>query len=226
MRHPALHRTPSEAYELSIKRDGQRAHKLIPYDEIFRMATFPTTRKGVALVQPGIGVRMNYLDYWCEAMRDATVERTQVKVRYDPFDISIGYAYIDGRWRQCFTPYDEFAGCSERELHLLASELRQNHRIQYGREQVEINQKQLADFRRENAAKEVILRQQRNDRETKAALAVLEGGRAAQRACAFSDLPDREGREKQQHPVSQPTASHEEREKKQDKLLVFRRIRS
>lgn len=226
MRHPALHMTPREAYELSIKRDGQRAHKLIAYDEIFRMATLPTTRKGVALVQPGIGVRMNYLDYWCEAMRDATVERTQVKVRYDPFDISIAYAYIDGRWRQCFTPYDEFAGCSERELYLLASELRQNNRIQYGREQVEINQKQLADFRRENAAKEVLLRQQRNDRETKAALAVLEGGGVAQRACSFSDLPDREGREKHQHPASEPTVSHEEREKKHDKLLVFRRIRS
>jgi len=226
MRHPALRMTPRQAYELSIKCDGQRAHKLIPYDEIFRMATFPTTRKGTALVQPGIGVRMNYLDYWCEAMRDATVERTQVKVRYDPFDISIGYAYIDGRWRQCFTPYDAFAGCSERELHLLASELRQNNRIQYGREQVEINQKQLADFRRENAAKEVILRQQRNDRETKAALAVLEGRGAAQRACSFSDLSDGEGREKQPHPASQPTSSHEEREKKHDKLLVFRRIRS
>jgi putative transposase len=225
MRHPALRMTPREAYELSLKRDGQRAHKLIPYDEIFRMATFPTTRKGMALVQPGIGVRMNYLDYWCEAMRDATVERTQVKVRYDPFDISIGYAYIDGRWRQCFTPYDEFAGCSERELHLLAAELRQNNRIQYGREQVEINQKQLADFRRENAAKEGILRQQRNDRETKAALTVLEGRRAAQRASSFSTLPS-EDRENRQHPASQPAVPHEEQERKHDKLLVFKRIRS
>jgi putative transposase len=59
---------------------------------------------------------MNHLDYWCEAMRDATVEGTQVKVRYDPFDVSVGFAYIDDIWRQCFTPYDEFPGCSEREL--------------------------------------------------------------------------------------------------------------
>jgi putative transposase len=163
MRHPALHMTPREAYDRSLKRDGQRSHKLIPYDETFRMATFPTTRKGTALVQPGIGARMNYLDYWCEAMRDGTVERTQVKVRYDPFDVSVGFVYIDGRWRQCFTPYDEFVGCSERELQLLAAELRQNNRIQYGREQVEITQKQLADFRRETGAKEAILRQQRHD---------------------------------------------------------------
>jgi putative transposase len=135
LRHPALGMTPRTAYELSIKRDGQRIHKEISYDETFRMTTFPTTRKGTALVRPGVGVRVNYLEYWCEAMRDATVEGTQVNVRYEPFDVSVGYAYIDGVWRQCFTPYDEFAGCSERELQLLASEVRQNNRLQYGREQ-------------------------------------------------------------------------------------------
>jgi putative transposase len=217
IRHPALGMTPREAYELSIKRDGQRSHKEIPYDEAFRMATFPTTKKGTAVVHPGVGVRMNYLEYWCEAMRDATVEGTQVKVRYDPFDVSVGFAYIDGVWRQCFTPYDEFAGCSERELQLLASELRQSNRLQYGREQVEITQKQLADFRRENAAKEAILRQQRNDRETRAALKVLEGGK---RAVATSDAsPSADA-------PARPVVSPAPPEKKPDKLLVFKRIRT
>ncbi len=45
----------------------------------------------------------------------------------------------------------------------------------HGREHIEITQASLAEFRRENAAKEKILRQQRNERETEAALAVLEG---------------------------------------------------
>src|SRR6266851_369271 len=94
-RHPALGMTPREAYDLSIKRDGERLHKQILYDDTFLKATFPTTRKGAAKVEPGVGVRMNYLDYWCEAMRDPTVERTQVKVRYDPFNVSVGYAYIE-----------------------------------------------------------------------------------------------------------------------------------
>jgi len=217
IRHPALGMTPREAYELSIKRDGQRSHKEIPYDEAFRMATFPTTKKGTAIVHPGVGVRINYLEYWCEAMRDATVEGTQVKVRFDPFDVSVGFAYIDGVWRQCFTPYDEFAGCSERELQLLASELRQNNRLQYGREQVEITQKQLADFRRENAAKEAILRQQRNDRETRAALKVLEGGKRAAITSDASPSADASAR---------PLVSPVPPEKKPDKLLVFKRIRT
>src|SRR6266849_5031322 len=177
MRHPALGRTPREAYELSLSRDGERAHKSIEYDDTFLRATFPTTRKGTAKVEPGVGVRMNYLDYWCEAMRDPTVEGTQVKVRYDPFDVSVGYAYIDGRWRTCDCPYTEFAGCSERELQLLTEELRKRNRLHAGREHIEVTQKQLAAFRRDNARIEAILRQQRHDRETRAALVVLEGGK-------------------------------------------------
>ena len=177
MRHPALGMTPRQAYELSLKRDGERNHKSIAYDDAFLKATFPTTRKGAAKVEPGIGVRINYLEYWCEAMRDPTVEGTQVKVRYDPFDVSVGYAYIDGRWRTCDCPYTEFAGCSERELQLLTEELRKRNRLQYDREHIELTQKQLATFRRENADIETILRQQRHDRETRAALVVLEGGK-------------------------------------------------
>ena len=110
-------------------------------------------------------------------MRDATVEGTQVNVRYDPFDVSVGYAYIKGLWRTCHCPYTEFAGCSERELQQLSEELRQRNRLHAGRAQTEVTQKQLAAFRRENAGIEAVLRQQRRDHETRAALMVLEGGK-------------------------------------------------
>ncbi len=176
-RHPALGMTPRQAYDLSIKRDGERLHKRIQYDDTFLKATFPTTRKGAAKVEPGVGVRMNYLDYWCEAMRDPTVEGSRVKVRYDPFNVGVGYAYIEGKWRVCDCPYTEFVGCSERELQLLTEELRKRNRLTSSREQVEITQKQLATFRRQNGEIETILRQQRHDRETRAALVVLEGGK-------------------------------------------------
>jgi putative transposase len=182
IRHPALGMTPRDAYELSMRRDGERTHKHIEYDDTFLKATFPTIRKGKVKVEPGVGVRMNYLYYWCEAMCDATVEGKQVKVRYDPFDVSVGFAYIDGQWRKCDCPSTEFAGCSERELQLLTEEVRKRNRLQYGREQIELSQEQLATFRRENAEIETLLRQQRNDRETKAAFVVLEGGRKRPKA--------------------------------------------
>jgi hypothetical protein len=218
IRHPALGMTPRETYDLSLKRDGERLHASIEYDDAFLRATFPTTKKGTAKVEPGVGVRMNYLDYWCEAMRDPTVEETQVRVRYNPFDVSEGYAYIDGVWRKCDCPYTEFAGCSERELQLLTEELRKRNRLHYGREHIEVTQKQLATFRRENAEIEAILRQQRHDRETRAALIVLEGGKKA--SIPLSTEPPKTEEEKQEPPLS-------EKAKKIDpykNLLVLRRI--
>jgi len=218
--HPALGMTPHDSYDLSIKQNGARVHKNIPYDDAFLKATFPTTRKGTAKVEPGVGVRMNYLDYWCEAMRDPTIEGTQVKVRFDPFDVSVGFAYIDSRWRKCDCPYTEFAGCSERELQLLTTELRQRNRLQYGKEQIEMTQKQLAVFRRENTDIESILRQQRHDRETRAALVVLEGGKKSSALPPPEPVQEESEKEKRAHESF-------ERKKKIDpykNLLVLKRI--
>ena len=183
-----------------------RRHKEIAYDEAFLKATFPSTRKGTAKVIPGVGVRINHLDYWCEAMRDPMVENTQVKVRYDPFDVSVGYAYIDRRWRKCDCPYTEFASCSERELQLLTEELRKRNRITYGRAQREITQKQLAAFRRDNTQIEAILRQQRHDRETRAALVVLEGGKKAK----YEGSPAEAEMNNEQQPPESSEAAEEE----------------
>ncbi len=214
--HPALGMTPRLAYDRSIERDGQRAHKEILYDEIFRMATFPTTRKGTARVIPGVGVRINHLDYWCEAMRDPTVENRQVKVRYDPFDVSVGFAYIDHKWRKCDCPYTEFTGCSERELQLLAEELHKRNRITSGREQTELTQKQLATFRRENVEIETLLCQQRHDRETRAALTVLEGGK---KAPIEPYAAEERGEQKEPAPEALPKKNNP-----YENLLVLKRI--
>ncbi len=163
---------------------------------------------------------MNYLDYWCEAMRDPTMEDSFVKVRYDPFDVSVGYAYIDGRWRKCDCPYTEFAGCSERELQLLTEELRKRNRMTHGREQTEITQKQLASFRRETVDIETILRQQRHDRETRAALTVLEGGKVVKGMKAVPTITSESDKVRQSEaPETQAPPANP-----YDKLLVLKRI--
>ncbi len=118
------------------------------------------------------------------------------------------------------TPYNEFAGCSERELQLLTTELRQRNHLQYGKERIEVTQKQLATFRRENTDIETILRQQRHDRETRAALVVLEGGKKS------SALPPPEPGQEDSEKGKRARESSE-RKKKIDpykNLLVLRRI--
>ncbi|GAC1698442.1 MAG: hypothetical protein NVS9B9_20960 [Ktedonobacteraceae bacterium] len=220
--HTALGMTPRMAYEQSLDRDGARAHKVIPYDDLFKIMTFPTTAKGTALVQPGRGVRVNYLDYWCEEMRDPMIERTQVCVRYDPFDISSGYAYLGGHWRKCIIAYNELAGCSERELQIIAEELRNRKRLMYGRRQVEITQIELARFRRENTAQEVVLSQQRKDREARTSFVVLEGGGASTSGQILPTPP----LESMDQRAKTPTegVQHQQSNSKET-LIVFRRIR-
>src|SRR5258708_13127486 len=141
--HPALHMTPRDAYAQSMERDGERDHKRIPYDDRFKKATFPTTQKGKAVVQPGKGVRMNYLDYWCDEMRDRAVERTSVAVRYDPFNLTVGFAWINNQWRKSICPLDELLGCSERPLQFFATEIPPPTPIFYAKQQIKLTQTHL-----------------------------------------------------------------------------------
>jgi hypothetical protein len=89
-----------------------------------------------------------------------------------------------------------------------------------GKEHIEVTQKQLASFRRENTDMETLLRQQRHDRETRAALAVLEGGKSAKASPIPRAVSDKAQQSEEVLPASSPPIA----EKKHDKLLVFRRI--
>jgi putative transposase len=110
--HPALSMSPQSAYEHGEMNAGERLHRRIAYDEAevcwgkfppdtfldFILATHPSPRSGQALVQPGKGIKLNYLYYWSDAFRHPEVERTKVSIRYDPFDLGVAYAYVQGRW--------------------------------------------------------------------------------------------------------------------------------
>jgi hypothetical protein len=124
--HEALGTTPREAYLQGMSQAGEREHRRIPYNEEFLMATRPSTLKGEATVQPGKGIKVNYLYYWSDAFRNPEVERTPVPVRYDPFDVGVAYAYVQGRWVKCLSQYYSiFEGHSEKELLLASQEIRQ-----------------------------------------------------------------------------------------------------
>jgi transposase InsO family protein len=168
--HPALGQSPRDAYTQSLERDGARTHLHIPYDQDFIVSTYASTRKGSAKVQPGRGVQIHHLFYWCDAMRDPSVEGQSAPVRYDPYDITVAYAYIRGLWRRCvIAQAADFAGCSERELALLTQELRRRQQIVRGRATVEITQRQLAEFQRSNAQTEQVLMQRLRDHELREA---------------------------------------------------------
>ncbi|MHC5916989.1 MAG: integrase catalytic domain-containing protein, partial [Nostoc sp.] len=62
--HPALSQSPREAFEYGLVATGLRRHKIIPYDNNFRIFTLPTTTKGTAKVVPNNGIKINNIYYW------------------------------------------------------------------------------------------------------------------------------------------------------------------
>lgn len=128
LEHPALGMTPREAYERGMENFGYRTQCMIPYDENFRIATLPTTTKGTAKVEIGRGIKVHYLYYWADEFLNLTLENSQVPVRYDPFDVTVAYAYVNKKWVSCISEYySQFKGYTERELQVITKEIRQQH---------------------------------------------------------------------------------------------------
>ncbi len=128
------------------------------------MLTLPTTAKGEARVQPGHGVKINYLSSWNELFRRPDVEGTTVSVRYDPFDAGTAYAFVRGQWVVCRSQHDLiFQGHSERELQRATVELRRRHQAHVG--QFSITAHRLADFLTSLEGREAFLLQRLRDRE-------------------------------------------------------------
>ena len=174
LEHQALGQSPREAFAGGLAQGGRRAHRLIPYDEDFRLFTLPTTRKGTAKVVPRLGVQINYLSYWSDAFLDAAVEETQVPVRYDPLDAGTAYAFVRRRWVRCISEhYARFAGRSEREVMLATAELRRQHQGRGRR--FTITARRLADFLASVEAEEVLLEQRLRDAEARDVLRILDG---------------------------------------------------
>jgi putative transposase len=173
--HEALGHSPHDAYLLGLERYGVRAHRRVLYDEDFLMATTPSPRKPTARVVPGKGVKIHYLYYWHDALRHPEVERTQVSVRYDPFDIGTAYAYCRGQWVQCLSQYYHVLhGHSEKELALATAVLRQQARRNH--QAAAITALHLADFLADVQAHEQVLLQRLRDLESRAVLYALDAG--------------------------------------------------
>lgn len=75
MDHPALGQSPREAFTKGFELRGSRPLRIIPYDQNFILTTMPSTPRGVALVSPSRGVKINYVYYWSDVFRDPELER-------------------------------------------------------------------------------------------------------------------------------------------------------
>lgn len=164
--HPALGQSPREAFNQGMVFSGNRKYRYIPYDQKFLIWTLPTTVKGTAKVIPGKGIIVNKIMYWSDSFRNPQIEKTNVGVRYDPFNVGVAYAFVGGQWIQCFSEYYTLLqGRSEKELRIVTSEIIMRSKVHTCKSDVSI--KVIADFLQSVEGEEKLLLQAMKDRESK-----------------------------------------------------------
>jgi putative transposase len=99
-------------------------------------------------------------------LRNPEIERIKVSVRYDPFDVGVAYAYVQGRWVKCISQYYSiFEGRSEKELLLASQEIKQQGKLT--RSSPSVSAKRLAEFIANVQEHETLLLQRLRDLEGK-----------------------------------------------------------
>ena len=132
--HPVLGQTPKEAFESGLFYSGERKEFYIHYDKLFEILTLPSTKNGEATIQQR-GIKINYIYYWNDEFKSIHNSKMKVKVRFDPFNIGIAYAYVNKRWIKCISEYySVLVNLTQKELKYITSEIRrskQNHSKNY-----------------------------------------------------------------------------------------------
>ncbi len=190
--HPALGQSPADAFKMGLTTTGERAH--MRYDDDFRYLSLAGPRrekKGMAKVEQGHGVKINYVYYSSKFFALPGIEGTDVLVRYDPFDIGVAYAFVQGNWVKCLSEhYLQLRGHTECEIQIASAELRksqQNHA-----RGTSVTAKRLADFLASAEAHEVVLTQRQHDLEGRSVLTRMGGYRmlpGEQDQALFDDVP-------------------------------------
>lgn len=151
--HLNLGTSPQQAFASGLVLGGNRLHLRIEYDEAFQILTLPSPERGQRTVQPGRGVKIHNIYYWCHEFRHPDIERSVVEVKYDPFDAGIAYALVRGQWMQCISTYYQYLqGRSEKEIALVSAEINKRKRNQ-GRN-ASRSDRELVQFLNSVAAKE------------------------------------------------------------------------
>lgn len=163
--HSALFMSPREAYIQGMQLAGARSHRLIPYSDAFLMQTRPTTRTGTAKIHPSRGITVNGLQYWNERLHATGLTGQSVPVRFEPYDMGVIYAFIDGQWLECVADnYAQMHGRSEKEWDLILEEWRE-HQRQHSQKRQTLNGPLLAQFLQQVEQEEKIALQRSRDYE-------------------------------------------------------------
>lgn len=178
--HGTLKQSPRDAYFSALRLTGLRRHRLIAYDEEFKILTMPAVRKGTAKNIAGRGVKINNRYYRCEELYEPEFEGEDLPARYDPFNYGLAYVYLKDGWAKCYADnFHELEGRTEREQMLLTAEERmRDRRFSRGLADRAMRRarKHLEDMEKEKAQSEQLRLFRKKKVENNAVLEVINGG--------------------------------------------------
>ena len=91
--------------------------------------------------------------------------RDRLELRYEPFNMGLAYAFVDGQWLTCTADaFLQVQGRTEREWELILDEWREQQRAHH-RKRMTIDSARLAAFLEEVLTEEALLAQQQRDLE-------------------------------------------------------------
>jgi len=161
--HSTLGTSPRNFYENRLYKTGKREHTFIRYDKLFEIMTLPSTPKQKAKIQPGRGVRINNIYYWGDMLDHPEQEGKSVFVKYDPFDMSIAYAYVNKYWIKLRSEnFMLFENRTEKEIQMATIEIRK--RMKNAGNAIEITGKIIANFLDSAESKEFLQIQHLKDK--------------------------------------------------------------
>lgn len=176
--HSSLDVSPRDAYLNRIATTGMREFTFISYDETFKMMTLPTTKKGTAKVQTGMGVKINNFYYWSEALLNPEIEGKQITVRYDPFNFGIAYAYVNKYWVKLRSEFFLILeNRTEKEIKMASTEIRRRKKLNGTNSS--LSGAEVARFLESFEGDEILHTQRAKDRALKCTFEVIEGGKSS-----------------------------------------------
>ncbi|MCT8140271.1 DDE-type integrase/transposase/recombinase [Anaerobacillus sp. CMMVII] len=176
--HSSLDECPRDAYLNRIAKTGMRECTFISYDETFKMMTLPSTKKGTAKVQTGMGVKINNFYYWSDALLNPEIEGKQITVRYDPFNMGIAYAYVNKYWVKLRSEFFIILeNRTEKEVKMASTEIRRRKKLNGTNSS--LSGAEVARFLESLEGDEILHNQRAKDRALKCTFEVIEGGKSS-----------------------------------------------
>lgn len=100
--HSAHGEAPVEHFQRRMAETGERRHRLVRFDENFRIQTCPPPADRPTRVVDGQrGVKIQFLHFWNDAMSGPELRGKTVEVRMDPWDPGTAFVLFKDRWLTC-----------------------------------------------------------------------------------------------------------------------------